>query len=797
MWNVQQKDARRASDVLTRAVLQYAAAARFDAIALNEVWHDREALLALSEPLGYPHASLHRGRLGSRLGLLSASPLRVMPVRHLVGHGAICAAPAAAAAAASSGGNGAVGISGSKGDRSPTATATGDGDGDGDGGNPDDPPWVCVAHLGQTEATRLAELPSLLGALPTRQPALLVGDLNALSPLDFSPPTAAAVLDAAGGAAAAAAGVGAGSGGRVHAKANASSLPLAGHVLSQHVLSQLRSSRKLTKKYLNASAMPAVRVMGALLKAGLLDLAPLGGWAHATWRPAAARTALSAEEEARLRVAPSPPPPPPAMTATATTVAAAGAAADAIIAPTGPELRIDYALANAALAASCAPPTGVRGGGGGGGGGAAPGWGAWASVVPAKELAAHGVGSLSEHAPLRVVVGAGLADGVGRDAYLRAAAAQQAAAEAAAASPSPRSVPSARGGAGGLGAPPGGSSARGAFAVQEADPAYRLGGAGHGLSESEVASMPGGAPSRARAAAGSGNGNGGGSGSGGGACDALGTGRARNLAHLRSEVETGETFAKRCQALSGVLRMLGLRRRLKTCAVVGGSGILRQHPRGREIDAHEAVLRVNNCPVGGFEHLVGSRTSVRFLNGPRSIIWGRQIAQQKGRRPVPPPELTRNDHVVVWGDLGTLDRLKSALPRNASVVRANTRFRRECADKTFWSAEELDAHRASNGVPRLEITFGFEAVAHALYACEEVNIYGFFLGHDDAKRQTNAAASGSGKAMEVPYHYYENQTYDKSAKDPWRPWTYRFHNFELEHQKFRQLDAACWLNVVT
>lgn len=117
--------------------------------------------------------------------------------------------------------------------------------------------------------------------------------------------------------------------------------------------------------------------------------------------------------------------------------------------------------------------------------------------------------------------------------------------------------------------------------------------------------------------------------------------------------------------------------------------------------------------------------------------------------------------------------------------------------KRFWSAEELDRHRASNGVPRLEITFGFEAVAHALYACERVAIYGFFLDHDDAQRQTNAATSGSGKAMEVPYHYYENQTYDKSAKDPWRPWTYKFHNFELEHQKFAQLRHACWLNVVT
>jgi hypothetical protein len=140
----------------------------------------------------------------------------------------------------------------------------------------------------------------------------------------------------------------------------------------------------------------------------------------------------------------------------------------------------------------------------------------------------------------------------------------------------------------------------------------------------------------------------------------------------------------------------------------------------------------------------------------------------------------------------TLERLRSAMPRNASAHKANTRFRRECADKTFWSAEELDRHRASNGVNRLEITFGFEAVAHALYACERVSIYGFFLDPTDATRQTNAASGGKGggEAMKVPYHYYENATYDKSAKDPWRPWTYKFHNFELEHKKFEQCARA-------
>ena len=86
-----------------------------------------------------------------------------------------------------------------------------------------------------------------------------------------------------------------------------------------------------------------------------------------------------------------------------------------------------------------------------------------------------------------------------------------------------------------------------------------------------------------------------------------------------------------------------------------------------------------------------------------------------------------------------------------------------------------------------------------------MSLYGFFLDSKDALRRTNAGGGGGDtdsknlheQAMRTPYHYYENQTFDKSAKDPWRPWTYKFHNFELEHAKFRQLENACWLEIVT
>ena len=257
--------------------------------------------------------------------------------------------------------------------------------------------------------------------------------------------------------------------------------------------------------------------------------------------------------------------------------------------------------------------------------------------------------------------------------------------------------------------------------------------------------------------------------------------------HRWKKMAADANHTRRCQALSGIISLLGLNRRLRSCAVVGGSGILQKHPRGAEIDAHEAVIRVNNCPAAKFESLVGSRTSVRFLNGPISSMnrWAK-VSEL-------PKELLHNDHLVVWGNEQTIKRLSTWLPRNASILRANTRFRRQCVTKMFWSTEELSRHRKANHVQRLEVTWGFEAAVHALYACEQVSLYGFYLDPTDAAHQTNAAASG--KAMRTPYHYWENSTYDASASDPWRPWTYRYHNFELEHQKLRQLSASCWLRL--
>lgn len=64
--------------------------------------------------------------------------------------------------------------------------------------------------------------------------------------------------------------------------------------------------------------------------------------------------------------------------------------------------------------------------------------------------------------------------------------------------------------------------------------------------------------------------------------------------------------------LPGVLRRTSA---FPSCSVVGSSGVMVHQKHGKEIDAADAVFRINDAPITGYEAFVGSKTTFRVWAG--------------------------------------------------------------------------------------------------------------------------------------------------------------------------------------
>ena len=142
----------------------------------------------------------------------------------------------------------------------------------------------------------------------------------------------------------------------------------------------------------------------------------------------------------------------------------------------------------------------------------------------------------------------------------------------------------------------------------------------------------------------------------------------------------------------------------KSCAVVGSSNSLLKAQKGKDIDKHTAVIRMNQAPTKGFEAYTGKKTTVRLQNQER----------------VGPHPGEKNSVCLVKG-------YNFRKPKGCKVLPLSPQFLEYT--KFHWvfqlNSRFFDVKRATRSVGRMKMSTGFMAITLAMHVCRRVDIYGF------------------------------------------------------------------------
>ncbi|XP_030836671.1 alpha-N-acetylgalactosaminide alpha-2,6-sialyltransferase 5 isoform X2 [Strongylocentrotus purpuratus] len=184
----------------------------------------------------------------------------------------------------------------------------------------------------------------------------------------------------------------------------------------------------------------------------------------------------------------------------------------------------------------------------------------------------------------------------------------------------------------------------------------------------------------------------------------------------------------------------------KRCAIVSSSGQLLGRGAGPEIDSNECVIRMNDAPTRGFEHDVGTKTSVRVI-GHRNL--GRVFANQNDLQDRMFSNRSTEKVFVHWSYLTDIDADK--VEEYALVLKLMEKYpkvdfvmftpqKMKFAEKLFHHETELTRRQA-----RTWLSTGWYTMLLAMDVCDEINVYGM-VSEDYCKEHPNE---------KVPYHYYD------------------------------------------
>ena len=177
----------------------------------------------------------------------------------------------------------------------------------------------------------------------------------------------------------------------------------------------------------------------------------------------------------------------------------------------------------------------------------------------------------------------------------------------------------------------------------------------------------------------------------------------------------------------------------RRCSVVGNAGMLQKYKFGPTIDSTDLVIRFNLAPTEGYKKLVGTKTTLRFVN---TIHAGYH----------------ENDEVDVM-------QMQSQVG-----VQLYIKFRKEAPKQPLVAFDPQFSEFVSSNVATLP-TGGYFAIWFALCNCVKVDVYGFHF------------RPGYG----VSHHYF-------NAEKP-RKGKVAIHDYDLEYAQIKKLAKKGFLTL--
>ncbi|XP_033108465.1 CMP-N-acetylneuraminate-poly-alpha-2,8-sialyltransferase-like isoform X2 [Anneissia japonica] len=210
---------------------------------------------------------------------------------------------------------------------------------------------------------------------------------------------------------------------------------------------------------------------------------------------------------------------------------------------------------------------------------------------------------------------------------------------------------------------------------------------------------------------------------------------------------------------------------LNRCAVVGSSGILTGSQCGKEISAHDFIMRLNMAETEGFENDVGDRTNLMSLNTPICVILNKCL--RKSRDPC--KQKYRHQIKQLKNSIVVLPRFPEMGEPYKKQVSAfiNTVRRQNLLDLRVPAMKTTEVVKRLWSVSKLP-TAGLRILAFAFTFCRKISVYGVY------------PFSVSPRGLPIKYHYFDNG-FTKQIH----------HNMTEEFQIFKRLNENHSIRLVT